>query len=66
MIIGGYIIQPIETDEEGNITEVTCISKANLKVSMPQQLMKNFTANEIPRRVKIINENMSKSNEHEN
>ena len=48
VMIGGYFVEPIEMDSEGNIAKVTSVSESNFGGSIPVSMLKSLTVKHIP------------------
>jgi len=58
--VGGYYIEPIEEDEEGNKSKVVNITIGNFGGSVPKAMVKKVTANSIPKHIKTIHAELKK------
>ena len=48
VMLGGYLVEPIIMDEEGNIAKVTSISESNFGGSIPVSMLKSLAVKHVP------------------
>jgi hypothetical protein len=60
LVLGGYVVRPLENDPKGNLASVISYSESSIGGSLPKSMVKKLSASAVPKFVKAISAALKK------